>query len=179
MKRPYVFSDALKILGADDPAALRALDPALSGLLLLGAIPSGGATLQLFDPKNDLIAISKDLLKNQAGRFSQQGFKSRQERISAAHTVITIVSYFDTLSDHVEKYGESLPLERDDQLILAALADTEIRKSEDAHFVESFLNANVYLPRIGIDLSTNTETIRHTYEALSRVTERFISGLAV
>jgi hypothetical protein len=70
MKRPYVFSDALKILGADDPA--------LSGLLLLGAIPSGGATLQLFDPKNDLIAISKDLLKNQAGRFSQQGFKSRK-----------------------------------------------------------------------------------------------------
>ena len=89
------------------------------------------------------------------------------------------MSYFDTLSDHVEKYGESLPLERDDQLILTALADTEIRKSEDAHFVESVLNANVYLPRIGIELSTNTETIRHTYEALSRVTERFISGLAV
>ena len=44
-------------------------------------LPKGSlerATLQLFDPKNDLIAISKDLLKNQAGRFSQQGFKSRK-----------------------------------------------------------------------------------------------------
>jgi hypothetical protein len=86
------FASAGRVLAGDEDRLITAIDHALSGLLLVTG------QIGLFDPKNDLIRLLKDLRGRIDPRVESAPRRDRGDIMVAAHTIVTISAYFDELS---------------------------------------------------------------------------------
>jgi hypothetical protein len=89
--RPLTFASASRILAGDEDRLINAVDHALSGLLLVSG------QVGLFDPKNDLIRLLKDLRGRMDSSVESAPRRDRGDVMVAAHTIVTISAYFDEL----------------------------------------------------------------------------------
>jgi len=96
--RMVQLTDAARILGAGESRILKWLDGLLSIGLAVAAPVTGGATLGLFDPKNDLVRWLEQLRKASGDRLRGADRRTRGEVMTAAHTVLLVSAYFDTLA---------------------------------------------------------------------------------
>ncbi|RSN14353.1 hypothetical protein DMB42_07490 [Nonomuraea sp. WAC 01424] len=99
MNREYRYGDAVRLLGGTDPA-IKKLDTLL-GLGTLGL-------WDLVDAKNELIRLGNDLLGRWREWRSGDDWRSRTERIEAAHEILVITSLFEAVD------GLRLPFTDDD-----------------------------------------------------------------
>ncbi len=90
MNREYRYGNALRLLGATDPA-IKKLDTLL-GLGTLGL-------WDLIEAKNELIKVGNDLLGRWHEWRSGKGWRSRTERIEAAHEILVLTSFFEAVDD--------------------------------------------------------------------------------
>ncbi|MEV6030572.1 hypothetical protein AB0L65_05455 [Nonomuraea sp. NPDC052116] len=90
MARGYRYVDAVRLLGGQDPA-VKALDTLL-----------GVGTLGLWDlieAKNELVKVGNDLLGRWRDWRSDKVWRSRTERLEAAHAILVVTAYLEALED--------------------------------------------------------------------------------
>ena len=91
------YKDAVRILGGEQNTVIAALDKVFGGLLLVTAATGNPGALTLLEAKNELIGLSESLWRKLAEKTSGLGQLDRTQRISAAHAVIVISSYFEAI----------------------------------------------------------------------------------
>ena len=99
MSRSLSYADAAKLLGSTDNKAVNAIDKLMSGMLLAASAAGSGLALGLFDAKDQLVRLGKELVAGIAVKTSGIGRIERTDRIAAAHAVIVLTAYFEALSE--------------------------------------------------------------------------------
>jgi hypothetical protein len=114
------YADALKILGVGNSKTIEALDRLTGGFLLLGALSGFQFALSLFDPKGELARLSQDLVVGLSGRISGLSRYDRSQRLTAAHTILVITAYFESLIDIKLPFDiEQIKFSKSEQVLLA------------------------------------------------------------
>ncbi|MEV0582583.1 hypothetical protein [Nonomuraea sp. NPDC050310] len=90
MARGYRYVDAVRLLNGDEPA-IQDLDTVL-GVATLGL-------WDLIDVKGQLVQVGKDLLARWREWRSRSSWRSRTERIEAAHTIVVVTAFFSALDE--------------------------------------------------------------------------------
>ncbi|MFF4617555.1 NACHT domain-containing protein [Nonomuraea jabiensis] len=90
MARGYRYVDAVRLLGGQDPA-VKALDTLL-GVGTLGV-------WDLIEAKNELVKVGNDLLGRWRDWRSDKVWRSRTERLEAAHAILVVTAYLEALED--------------------------------------------------------------------------------
>jgi hypothetical protein len=85
-------------MGGQQSRTVGALDRLTGGLLLASAATGHGFALSLFDPKGELAKLSADLVRGLGERLRGLDRFTRTERLAAAHSVLAVGAYFETLS---------------------------------------------------------------------------------
>ncbi len=125
MARKFSYADAVKLLGAKEARVLVALDKIVGGALLGGVAFGVKELLGWFDAKVDVVRLGHTLLVKAAERRSGLSRHSRTERLQAAHAVIVVVAFFETVYelDLPLSTGSLLPGNRRESLELLGLTD--------------------------------------------------------
>ncbi|HZM82906.1 MAG TPA: AAA family ATPase [Candidatus Limnocylindrales bacterium] len=87
------------LLSDKDPDAAKALD-AIFGGALLAAAPFGAGALSLFDPKNNILRYSRDLVGKLSVRLRGLSVPDRSKNVRAAWTVLAMAAFCDSVASH-------------------------------------------------------------------------------
>lgn len=96
--RGLSYAEAVKILSGRDDRIMSALDKLASGALLTASATGVTFALSLFDPKSDLVRLSRGLVENLAEKLGRNR-AGRTERLVAAHTMIVMTAYVEALQE--------------------------------------------------------------------------------
>jgi hypothetical protein len=99
LSRSLSYADAAKLLGGTDNKAVKTIDMLMSGMLLATSAAGSGLALGLFEAKDQLVRLSKELIAGITVKASGIGRIERTDRIAAAHAVIVLTAYFEALSE--------------------------------------------------------------------------------
>ena len=99
LPRSLSYADAAKMLGGADNKAVSTIDKLMCGTLLAASATGHVWALGLFDAKDQLVRLSQDLIASFTAKASGIGRIERTDRIAAAHAVIVLTAYFETLSE--------------------------------------------------------------------------------
>src|SRR4051812_18877775 len=97
MKRMRL-NEAVSLLDRDKSRLIGAIDASLTVGLLAAAPKTGGLSLSLFDPKNDVVNFLEDARRSLRSKIHGTTSFQRTQIVSAAHAVALYASYFDELS---------------------------------------------------------------------------------
>jgi NACHT N-terminal Helical domain 7/ATPase family associated with various cellular activities (AAA) len=168
------YIDAARLLGGDDELLDR-LD-ALAGGVMLTVAPVAPAILALLDAKTQFARLGHDLVRRLRERRAGLGRYDRTQRLAAAHTVLVIAAYFETMAE------ADLPLRFTDLELTAAeqvaiAGQAAVAKADS--FVGEILAAGSTLPTPHGAHEAYAHELASYYERLSQHVERFLTGLAV
>jgi hypothetical protein len=99
LSRSLSYADAAKLLGGADDRVVDAIDKLMSGTLLATSAAGHVWALGLFEAKDQLVRLSKELIAGVTAKVSGIGRIERTDRIAAAHAVIVMTAYFEALSE--------------------------------------------------------------------------------
>lgn len=177
MVKGLSYSDAVKLLGGREDRTVAALDRLAGGLLLVATAAGAGFALNLFDPKSELVRLSGDLLSGLADRLSGVNRLGRSERLAAAHAVIVLTAYFQSLREVGPPFEiKELKLTSSEQVAIATggVARTvNLRALADA-----LLRADVPMLAAERSYELTLTTLESFYRQLSEEMFRFIKSLA-
>ncbi|MEU8143027.1 hypothetical protein [Nonomuraea sp. NPDC048901] len=98
MPNKLCYADAVKLLGGSGSALVTALDRLTGGVLLAGTGGGVEFALSLFDAKAELAQLSGALVSGLGDRLRGLGRFDRTERLTAAHKVIVLTGFFESLN---------------------------------------------------------------------------------
>ncbi|MET0136617.1 MAG: hypothetical protein ABW215_23760, partial [Kibdelosporangium sp.] len=157
------YADAVRLLDAGDSRLVAALDRLTGGVLLAAAATGAGFVFSLFDPKAELARLSMQLVNGLRDRL--RGSRAeRSDRLAAAHAVLVLAAYFETLQQVELPFRVDLSAQ--DQLLAAT-----------GH--KDFLHAVVPSHGPQWAYETTLDTLGSYYEGLSADVLAYMSGLAV
>ncbi|MGH3772201.1 MAG: NACHT domain-containing protein [Pseudonocardiaceae bacterium] len=178
MARGVSYTDAVTLLGGRENRTVAALDRLVGGLLLVASAAGAGFALSLFDPKSELARLSGDLVSGLAGRLRGVSRLGRTERLAAAHAVIVLTAYFESLREASLPFDvKELKLTRAEQVAVAtggAAGPASVRALADA-----LLRADVPMPAAQRPYELTLETVNGFYTHLSDEVCRFVAGVTV
>ena len=178
MARGLSYADAVRVLGGREDRTVAALDRLAGGLLLVASAAGAGFALSLFDPKSELARLSGDLVSGLAERLRGVSRLGRSERLAAAHAVIVLTAYFESLREASLPFDvKELKLTGAGQVAVAtggAAGTTRLRTLADA-----LLRADVPMPAAQRPYERTLETLKGFYQHLSDEVCRFVMGLAL
>ncbi len=178
MARGLSYADAVRLLGGREDRTVAALDRLAGGLLLVASATGAGFALSLFDPKSDLARLSGDLVSGLAERLRGVSRLGRSERLAAAHAVIVLTAYFESLREASLPFDvKELKLTGAEQVAVAtggAAGTTRLRTLADA-----LLRTDVPMPAVQRPYELTLETLKGFYEHLSDEVSQFVTGLAL
>ena len=178
MARGLSYADAVRLLGGREDRTVAALDRLAGGLLLVASAAGAGFALSLFDPKSELARLSGDLVSGLAERLRGVSRLGRSERLAAAHAVIVLTAYFESLREASLSFDvKELKLSGAEQVAVAtggAAGTARLRALADA-----LLRADVPLPAVQRPYELTLETVNDFYQHLSDEVCRFVTGLAL
>ncbi|GAA3744308.1 NACHT domain-containing protein [Salinactinospora qingdaonensis] len=174
MAKTLSYSDALKILGAYDGPVATAVDTVTGSAAELAGLPGLGTLAE------EVTAKGTTAVRALGERINGVSRLERTERVQAAHTIITVVSFFRALAEVVADSG--CPVQLDELGITAqeqaALATGQVVPDGYGHLIETLLASGAPAPSAARSYETNRADIRDSYEGLFRQTRRFLKGLA-
>jgi hypothetical protein len=171
--KTFTYADAVRLLGGSGIKKAEWLDRVVGsrrGVVTLDV-------LNLFGISGELVRFGRDLVGGFADRRQGLSRFDRTQRIQAAHSIIVITAYFETLAETDLPFplGE-LELTRAEQVTL--VADRTPRDGRVGALVGELLDTSLPLPT---PQSPREDTVRalHTlYEGLSSRLIQFVQGLA-
>ncbi|WP_169950731.1 NACHT domain-containing NTPase [Microbispora sp. H11081] len=98
MANKLSYADAVKLLGGSGSALVTALDKLTGGALLAATGGGGEFALSLFDAKGEMARLSGALISGLGDRLRGLGRFDRTERLTAAHKVIVLTAFFESMS---------------------------------------------------------------------------------
>ena len=172
------YADAVLLMGGRDSRTVAALDRLAGGLLLAVSAAGTGFALSLFEAKGELARLSNELVRGLSERMRGLERFSRTERLAAAHSVIVLTAYFDTLSNVNLPFDiKNLELTKAEQ---AAIALGEAPSHDRLGILAaSLLRTEVPVPAPQLPYEATIEAMRGFYIELSAAVARFVAGLAM
>ena len=176
MRSRVGYADALKVLGAGDSKVLSALD-SLLGAGILGTAAAGQPwVLALLGVRDELLKLSRKLMRNVGERVRGARGMSRTELLEAAHAVLVVSAYFEALSRaSLPVDPASLKLTAADRL---ALAGGPVA-AKSARLVQEIQQVRLPLPAPHRPYEQVVDEIRDSYFGFSHRLTEFIEGLQV
>jgi hypothetical protein len=178
MGRGLSYADAVRLLGGQDSKVVAVLDRLCGGLLLAVSAGGGGFALSLLGARSELARLSGDLVSGLGERLRGLTRFSRSERLVAAHAVVVLAAYFDSLDQIDLPFAvRELGLSKAEQ---AALATGEISGSERTRaLAAALLRADVPAPAPQWPFELTLGALREFYVHLSDEVTRFVADLTV
>jgi hypothetical protein len=90
------YSEAVRLLGGRDDPVVLALNRVSQGLLF-GAAPTVPALLRWLDARGEFVRLNRDLIHGVGGHGARSHRIDRTRRLTAAHTVVVVLAYFEAL----------------------------------------------------------------------------------
>lgn len=146
---------------------------------MLAASASGaGFALSLFSAKSELAQLSSELVQDLGQRLRGLDRFSRTERLAAAHSVVALTAYFETLACADLPFDAAkLELTKSEQVALAQGRPAGSNRLRA--LAAALLQADVPMPAPQWPYELTVEAMRGFYEHLSDEIVRFVAGLAV
>ncbi len=167
MKLPLTYRSAVKLLNAEDPATLRALDSLLGGAILAaGAVgfPVGSAVLAAVwgwvDQKSELLKLLGKAVGYARGRLGAASGYQRSQLITAAHTMLVGDALFHALQTHLGSAYRALELTDDEKKHL--FADADVRQEYQVA-IGALLDTRIDVPWAGQAYDANVESSVRPY----------------
>ncbi|MFD3577137.1 NACHT domain-containing protein [Streptomyces sp. NPDC058644] len=177
MPRGMSYADAVRLLGGADSPALAALDRLTGGALLVATGGGSALALSLFDARGELARLSRSLFSGLAERSRGLGRFDRTQRLAAAHAVVVLASYFDTLKELDLPFdGRELSVGRADALRMTTGRTPESGRL--AALADELLHAEVPMPAPHRPYESELVTLRGFYGGLSDQVLEYVSGCA-
>jgi hypothetical protein len=169
------YVDAVRLLGGDDNELMHRLD-LLAGGVLLGVAPAAGAILALLDAKTEFNRLGQDLIRRLRERRAGLGRYDRTQRLAAAHTVLVVSAYFETMAeaDLPVRFAD-LELTKFDLVAIAG----QVGVPDAVSFVGELLAAGDTLPTPHGAHEVYAGELEGYYRRLSKHVELLLTGLAV
>ncbi|MGW5864950.1 NACHT domain-containing protein [Streptomyces sp. NPDC055239] len=171
------YADAVRLLGGAESPALAALDRLTGGALLVATGGGSALALSLFDARGELARLSQSLVSGLAERSRGLGRFDRTQRLVAAHAVVVLASYFDTLKEL------DLPFDRRElsmgraQSVRMATGRTP-ESGRLAALADELLRAEVPMPAPHRPYERELLSLREFYLSLSERLLTYVSGCA-
>jgi NACHT conflict system protein/AAA domain-containing protein len=178
LEPPITYRGALQLLGKHDAAWLHTLDGALGGAILSSvAVTPIAAVFGWIDQKNEAMSLLQKGLRAARGRLLRTRSFERQQLVTAAHTIIVLISFFDAFKI---KYGSKayVLLEITDEEKLALVkSDNEL--IDHLRTIDKLYCADVPMPSAVQGLVETLLLMRIYYSDLANSTLQFAAGLSV
>ncbi len=176
MRSRIGYADALKILGAGDSKTLNALDSLLGAGILATAAAGQPGALALLGVRDELLKLARKLMRNIGERVRGARGKSRTELLEAAHVVLVVSAYFETLhTASLPVDPARLELTAADKLALAGGPAA----AESAGLVQEIQQVRLPLPAPHRPYEQVVYEIALSYREFSHRLIEFIKGLHV
>ncbi|MFD1045033.1 hypothetical protein ACFQ1S_05200, partial [Kibdelosporangium lantanae] len=161
MARGLSYAEAVKILSGRDDRIISALDRLAGGALLAASATGVTFALSLFDPKSDLVRLSKDLVGDLAEKLGRNR-AGRTERLAAAHTMIVMTAYVEALQE------ADLPFDI-----------RKLKLSGDADLAHQFLHTPVPPPTPQRPYEATQQSLTDAYTSIARYVLDYLRALAI
>ncbi|MEV8317691.1 hypothetical protein AB0Q95_26325 [Streptomyces sp. NPDC059900] len=170
------YADAVRLLGGESPA-LAALDRLTGGALLVATGGGSALALSLFDARGELARLSQSMVSGLAERSRGLGRFDRTQRLSAAHAVVVLAAYFDTLKEFDLPFDRrELSVARDETVRMATGRTPESGRL--AALADELLRAEVPMPAPHRPYELELIALREFYRTLSDQVVAYLSGCA-
>ncbi len=178
MARGLSYTDAVRLLGGRENRTVAALDRLAGGLLLVASAAGAGFALSLLDPKSELVRLSGDLVSGLANRLRGVSRLGRSERLAAAHAVLVLTAYFESLRDASLPFDvKELKLTGGEQVAVATGGVAENARLRT--LADALLRADVPMPAPQQPYELTLESLSGFYAHLSGEVCRFVTGLVM
>lgn len=177
------YREALVILTGAQSRLLAALDRAAAVGLTAWAAGSVGTgndpamALSLFELKNDIVGYGKEIVRRVADWRKGLSRFDRSQRLAAAHAVLVVTSYFETLE------ATELPVSFDQLNFTegekAALVSGQSIPHGYAEIIDLLLKERIPIPEAHQPFARVCQDVEAFYVRISGRVARFISGLAI
>lgn len=173
MTKTFTYGDAVRLLGGSGITKIEWLDRALGGRKGVAAAD----LLKIFGVSGELVRLGGDLVSGFAAHRQGLSRFDRTQRIEAAHAIVVITAYFETLevTDLPFPLAE-LELTRSEQVTL--VADRTPRSGRVGALVGELLDTSIPLPTPQRSREDTVRALRVLYEGLSARLAQFVQGLA-
>ena len=129
MAQRYSYADSLKLLGKGDSEILDLAEKLADGGLDMLGVPD------MFGLREKLVNKGRKALEGIGGKLRGESRMSRTEKIMAAHQILVVVAFFDTVEEEARRTETPL-----------SLADLELTKDEQQELVGIIFD-HTYTPR--------------------------------
>jgi hypothetical protein len=100
MRERISFEEAVRILRPTEPGYFAVIDHSLT-LAIFAAVPAAGTVaLGLFDAKNDVLRLVKDLWRSTSGEIRAAERGNRFDMLAAAHAVLVMTAFLDSVAEY-------------------------------------------------------------------------------
>ncbi|MEU7861238.1 hypothetical protein [Nonomuraea sp. NPDC049141] len=106
MRRQLSYAHAAELLGGSDSSVVKALDKLAGGLLLVATGGGSELAISLFDAKAEFATMGQGLVGGLKERLSGLNRFERTQRLTAAHSVIVLTAFFETVPKFARAMGE-------------------------------------------------------------------------
>lgn len=173
MTKTFTYADAVRLLGGAGIKKTEWLDRVIGGRRGVAAAD----VLNLFGVSGELVRFGRDLVGGFADRRQGLSRFDRTQRIQAAHAIIVITAYFETLATTDLPFPlDELELTRSEQVTL--VADRTPRSGRVGALVGELLDTSIPLPTPQRPREDTVRGLRVLYEGLSTRLVQFVQGLA-
>ncbi|TMR07000.1 hypothetical protein ETD83_02345 [Actinomadura soli] len=152
------------------------LDRLTGGALLAAAsVTGGGLLMSLFDPRAELVRLSRELVSTLSERLSGLGRFERSERLVAAHSVIVVTAFFERLEKIDLPFEVSeLQLGRSGQIAFATGDDAGDGRMRE--LVRTLLHSDVPMPAPQWPYEITMAALHDFYDDLSTAVQQVIAA---
>ncbi len=124
MTKSLSYTDAVKLLGGADHRLITLVNRLTGGVLSAATGGTAELLINLFDVQGELADLSGDLIRGLGDRMRGLTRFDRTERLTAAHRVIILTSYFEAVHEtRLPFRSEELRLSKSTQVAIAAGLD--------------------------------------------------------
>ena len=178
MEAQLGYADALKILGDGHSKILKTIDKLLGGAILVTSAATGQIGLiSLLEARDELVSQSSKLISDFGQRVRGARGRNRTDLLVAAHTVLAVNAYFQTLNEaDLPIKAANLKITTEEQL---GIAGAERQTEGSKKLVDELLNISLPLPEAHRPFEQVTKEMEGRYLSFSQELLDFISGLAV
>ncbi|MFF0739909.1 NACHT domain-containing protein [Streptomyces sp. NPDC004111] len=172
-RRLLSYRDAVAILGGDSEA-LAAADQVVGGALNLATGGASDTVLGLVGAQGRLLRAGRDALGGLRGRLGTAERAARTEKIAAAHTVLVVVAFFESLAEAELPFDVAdLEVTRSEQIALTG------GDAEASGLLRLLLSVEVPLPSPAEPYETMLDRLCAWYIRPSLRLLQYLQGLSV
>ncbi|GAB2620168.1 hypothetical protein Aab01nite_34450 [Paractinoplanes abujensis] len=165
------YADAVRILGGSGPLA-KVVDNLLGGALSVATAGGSDLAISLFDAKTEVVRLGTLVSAALDDSVRGLGRYERSERLQAAHVVLVVAAFFESLEECLSAAGvQSVDFGRDDQLRF-------VGEQSEGRLIDRVLSLPVPLPAAARPYAGLLESLEQWFAGTARAMREHLAGFA-